>query len=586
MSKAMVNRSSSTSILLASVWLTACGAGDTVDIGTGCDGGCGGGRRDTGPLGPAPDGGPPSGLAVIDERFIDFGAVAVGAQQTLAVRVHGDHAAPSQIAIRGLRGTPTPDDVRLLSVQLDQPLVIPAGRARTIDLAFRPSREEGYSLTLVVDLCETGCTREIEVRGVGVTTELNCVSELDFGSVALNTCGFADLHCMNPTLEPIEIANVTLSPANGVLTLQSPRVIVPALGTGFMSLQFCPVVIGIAEFDVELSVRRRDGALDRVHVPARGAGIQGGTGCQLTMPTSFAFGPVPPNERAQTSVTVTNTGPGPCVRLDAPPVGAPFRTSELPVQLESGQSMQVDLEFAPTAPGYFEALLGASYAGNFAPERVELWISGYSPGGPSNGYEVSSSSAPLAPAEDLIGLVFTNSDDGYARVDLPFEFRLDGVPTRALYATTNGWVSFQGLDAAPPRNRSSYPALAGPNALIALWWDDLFPGMPGGDGTVGIKESGVPPDRVFHVRYSKVPFFAGNLLQNIDVELRLFENSGVFEVHYGDMGSGDLMPAAHISASAGWEGFGGTTGGALLPCSPSCGADQWPTNTLYRAVPR
>ncbi|MCD6417956.1 choice-of-anchor J domain-containing protein [bacterium] len=66
-----------------------------------------------------------------------------------------------------------------------------------------------------------------------------------------------------------------------------------------------------------------------------------------------------------------------------------------------------------------------------------------------------------------------SSDDSRASIALPFIFRYYGYDYNTIWVCTNGWASF-GLD--PGTNdysNDNIPYTSSPNALIALWWDDL-----------------------------------------------------------------------------------------------------------------
>src|SRR5262249_21896247 len=66
-------------------------------------------------------------------------------------------------------------------------------------------------------------------------------------------------------------------------------------------------------------------------------------------------------------------------------------------------------------------------------------------------------------------LAFSDDDDAPAM--LPFSFRFFGTDYTSLLIGTNGYVTF-GTDGSEYTN-DSFPSSFDPNAVIAVWWDDL-----------------------------------------------------------------------------------------------------------------
>jgi len=539
-------------------------------------------RRDGGPGPiPLPDGGPTTGHASPEDRSIDFGTVGIGEQQTLAIRLRGDPARASQVRVVALDGAA----FHPLGFELGQPIIIPAGRSRNLDLAFRPTIEGSYAADLHIQLCADGCDDHFSLRGVGATTELSCSQQGTLGGAVVGGCLLAGVVCTNPTLAPIEIPFMIIEPETSAFIVRQSRVVVAPQQQLPVDVSFCPTEEREYTADLVIGARKRNGDIERLTIPLAGTGLRDTSGCALQQVNPVIFAPTLPGQQLLASFDLVNLGPGPCVLVQPPSFFSPvFTVDPLPPEVPSGATIVVQVAFRPSEPGYFEAELIATFFGGILFD-FHIPIRGIAPADGTSGYAVTrTENVPLDPPRGD-SVTFSNSDDGLLRIDLPFAFPFDGVPARAITVTTNGWVSFENVAAAPPRNREAFPDPFGDNALVALWWDDLFPGMALSSAFIGTFTTGMPPARVFHVRYNQVPFFSGNVGQNIDCELRIHED-GSLELHYGVFSGPDSVPSAFLSAAVGWEGFGGVVGEALLPCSPRCAAADWPTNTILRLDPR
>src|SRR5262249_48779716 len=145
----------------------------------------------------------------------------------------------------------------------------------------------------------------------------------------------------------------------------------------------------------------------------------------------------------------------------------------------------------------------------------------------------------------FMGTIGTNNDDGEATVALPFPFRFYGTDYSSLLVGTNGYVTF---DTTPGSGRSlgntALPDPSTPNALIALYWDDLE--TPSAETFV----EGTAPNRKLIIQWEGARRFESTG-SHTDFQLWLFEGgSGHFEIHYGPTVPD---PAHDFTASVGIE---------------------------------
>jgi subtilase family serine protease len=180
-------------------------------------------------------------------------------------------------------------------------------------------------------------------------------------------------------------------------------------------------------------------------------------------------------------------------------------------------------------------------------------------------YFVSQRMEPYVDRPGGTPLMFTsggnaNDDDGEATVSLPFAFRFFGSSFTSVNVGTNGYVSFD-QDA---RSLANLPIPSGsmPGDIIALYWNDLV--TPDAETFV----EGAAPARRFIIQYRVTHHFPATGTDRFSMQLWLFEGpAGKFEIHYGPTSN---VSSAQENASVGFQNADGSSGQALLPCTPAC----------------
>jgi len=98
-------------------------------------------------------------------------------------------------------------------------------------------------------------------------------------------------------------------------------------------------------------------------------------------------------------------------------------------------------------------------------------------------------------------------DAGSGPITLPFTFDFYGVPYTSVCIGSNGYVTFACADETD-LSEDPFPDPTDPNAMIALYWDDLDPGA-GVDGTISYFDATIGGQTCFVVEYNGVPHFPG-----------------------------------------------------------------------------
>ncbi|MEZ4686441.1 MAG: hypothetical protein R3B47_10365 [Bacteroidia bacterium] len=131
-------------------------------------------------------------------------------------------------------------------------------------------------------------------------------------------------------------------------------------------------------------------------------------------------------------------------------------------------------------------------------------------------------------------------DDQVAQsIPIGFSFEFYCNTFSQLYLSSNGWLSFTATTASSFANSPVVTATA-PNNLIAMFWDDLHPGL---GGTVRYQTLGTAPNRVFVIEFLNVPRCCASTNPTVSGQVVLFEGSDDIEIHlfniqqdpFGDM---------------------------------------------------
>ena len=170
------------------------------------------------------------------------------------------------------------------------------------------------------------------------------------------------------------------------------------------------------------------------------------------------------------------------------------------------------------------------------------WIDSNESGGPDfNFVDISGTGTAL-------GL---GDDEGSGSIALPFSFSFYGESYDQVFVNSNGWLSFTDPGAAsgggPSRNNTVLPTASAPNALVAVFWDDLDPSVAVADD-IYVQDMG---DGRFIVQWNEIVRFAQTVPQTFQA---ILDSSGDILLQYETVG-GTLT-----SATAGVENASGTVG--------------------------
>ncbi|WP_177418136.1 IPT/TIG domain-containing protein [endosymbiont of Lamellibrachia barhami] len=150
-------------------------------------------------------------------------------------------------------------------------------------------------------------------------------------------------------------------------------------------------------------------------------------------------------------------------------------------------------------------------------------------------------------------------EDAKGAVPIGFDIEYFGRPFNSVTITSNGYLTF-GIDIEP--GNTPLPSTAGPDSLIAVFWDDLDPSLnPSAD--IYYETQGAAPDRRFIVTWKAIPLKA-DPASRLTFQVILFESSNEVQLQYHSLENGSGVTGngrvSGSSASIGIENIDGTKG--------------------------
>ena len=309
--------------------------------------------------------------------------------------------------------------------------------------------------------------------------------------------------------------------------------------------------------------------VDDIMLPARYAS----TVPELAVvPDTLDFGMVLPGMAATDSVWIYNAGGVDLVISDISSANAAYTVDVSSATLSAFESMWVDVTFAPTASGDYDATLDITSNSASSPDAVALLGEG-SPtsGGPgTGGYTWINSFDAAGPTYSWIDTAGATAhfpgalgDDYRFDVEIPFNFFYYGTLVSNTVMTTNGWVGFNPSYSSSYWTNTEIPSATLPDNMAAPLWDDWkAESAYSYHGTMYTKLVGTAPNRqLVYIFWELVRNSSDTDWYSFEMIIEEGTNNIIFQ-YYDVDGSGNTGTDASngIGATVGLEGPEGAVG--------------------------
>lgn len=158
--------------------------------------------------------------------------------------------------------------------------------------------------------------------------------------------------------------------------------------------------------------------------------------------------------------------------------------------------------------------------------------------------------------DDLLGaLGFADEldladDDVSGDLDIGFDFDFYGVTHDTVRVSSNGFLVFGGGNDNGCCTGDPVPSVAGPNNIVAAFWEDLNPAAGGTILYATVDDNG---QTKFVVEFRDVPHFGGG--NEVTFQVHLIEGTDDIEVHYDDAPTDGGFHTAAIENEDGTDGL-------------------------------
>lgn len=247
------------------------------------------------------------------------------------------------------------------------PLTLVPNQSNAFTLAFAPTAAGTVSGGISLVHNPPGSPTSIPLSGNGVAPAISVnPAGLAFGNVNVGTTTSQTVTVSNPGTANLVISNVAITGTGITMGPLSQTTIIPN-GSAAFTVQFAPTVAGLVTGSLTLTSNAPNSP---TVIVLSGAGVA--PEISVT-PTSLAFGDVIVGGSNSLVLTVQNTGSAHLTIASASIAGSNFFTLTiplLPVTLAPSQSINFNLQFAPTSAGSASGSLSLVSNAQTAPTAV------------------------------------------------------------------------------------------------------------------------------------------------------------------------------------------------------------------------
>jgi hypothetical protein len=281
---------------------------------------------------------------------LTFGNVTVNSASTLPETLTSTGTAPVTI------NSGTPSGIGFTVSGATFPVTLNPGQSVTLKVRFDPTAAGAASGQLTIQSnSSTNGTAVVNLDGTGTTAASPQLTlsagTLTFGNVTVNTPSTQPVTLTSSGTAPVTVNSAALAGTGFTMSGATFPVTLNPSQSVTLNVQFDPTATGPASG--QLTIQSDSSTNSTAVVNLSGTGTAA-TSPQLTVSAaSLTFGDVTVNTASTQPVTLTSTGTAPVTINSAATSGTVFTASgaTLPVTLNPGQSVTLNVRFEPTAPG-------------------------------------------------------------------------------------------------------------------------------------------------------------------------------------------------------------------------------------------
>ena len=325
-----------------------------------------GGVRPRPPEDAAADGGTQAGVTGLPER-LDFVRTVLGEARARGFTLENRSAAPVTVHIGDIGGEAKDDFVWMASPPIDASgHTLPPGDTLALTVRFAPASAGVKTASIAFDLCASGCTEVLALRGEAQPNAITCEpSAVNFGFTSLGTCARSSIVCANASILGAVISSAHFGSDRSSFSFSTPPSVPTGLSPGArqtFDVSYCPTPPSADQGDdrdlLEIDTINPDQSHAMVHVELTGR--SGGPAIECT-PSSLEFGSVAIESATRATVRCRNLGSLDLVlsRVAFTRSSDPHFTvlSRSPESIEPGAEAEIVAEFSSSTAGTFEGIL-------------------------------------------------------------------------------------------------------------------------------------------------------------------------------------------------------------------------------------
>ena len=280
---------------------------------------------------------------------LNFGDVTVDSPTTKPLTLMSTGSSPLTVS------SATIDGAGLTVSGVSLPAVLSPGQSMTLQVQFNPAATGAVIGQIAINSDSSGGAVVVSLSGMGIAT---AAPRLSISTASLN---FGGVTVGSPTTQPLTLTSTGSSPVTvtaatirgtefRVLDRSLPVTLSPGQSIT-LQIRFNPAIAGGVSGDIVIGSNSRDGVT--ADVTLTGTGIAA-TSPQLTLSSlRLGFGDATVGSSTPQPLTLTSTGSSPVTVSSATISGTDFSadSSTLPVTLNPGQSLTLQVQFDPTETG-------------------------------------------------------------------------------------------------------------------------------------------------------------------------------------------------------------------------------------------